>query len=276
MSGTIAHLSASGSDQSLNVIVADTTMSTEPMMGEKSKKQGAAGKIKHKNYQEESAPVKEGLTTVAHCCILAFVSLILYLCFKEPFDFFTWHPLLLSLGWMFLMSEGILALSKESILRKKFKISGSLKIFLHWTSLTAAAILILIGFLVITINKNRLNKYHYTSWHGLLGLIAVITYIPPCINGVATLYGKDLKAYLNPKIVKLVHVVTGTLCFACGGISLILSVYTKWFARRTNSNLFVFLLGLVITIFPVIWVVQRPLIKSVTNISKMFSKQDKD
>lgn len=275
MSGTIADLSECGRNQSVNVIVADTSTSTELMMGES--KKDVTGKTKHKNHhQEESAPVKEGLTTVAHCCVFTFVFLIVYLCFKEPFDFFTWHPLLLSIGWMFLMSEGILALSKESILRKKFKISGSLKIFLHWTSLTAAAVLIGIGFLIITINKNRLNKYHYTSWHGLLGLIGVIAYLPPCINGVATLYGKDLKAYLNPKIVKLVHVVTGTLCFACGGISLILSVYTKWFARRTNSNLFIFLLGLVVTVFPVVWVVQRPLIKSVRNIAKMFSKQDKD
>lgn len=97
MSGTIAHLSEYGRNQSVNVIVADTSTSTELMMDES--KKDLIGKTKHKNHhQEESAPVKEGLTTVAHCCVFAFVFLIVYLCFKEPFDFFTWHPLLLSIG----------------------------------------------------------------------------------------------------------------------------------------------------------------------------------
>lgn len=174
------------------------------------------------------------------------------------------------------MSEAILALSKESILRKTFKISGTVKIRLHWVGLTIAAILIGVGFLIITISKNLRNKHHYTSWHGLLGLIAVIAYIPPCINGVMTLYGKDLRSYVNPKIVKLAHVVTGTLCFACGGLSLALSVYTRWFARRTEGNFYVFFFGLLVATFPIMWIVQRPLIKSVRNISKLISKRDKD
>lgn len=177
---------------------------------------------------------------------------------------------------MFLMSEGILALSKESVLRSKFKISGSLKILLHWSGLTVAAILIGIGFIIITISKNLRNKHHYTSWHGLLGLIAIIAYIPPCINGVMTLYGKDLKHYVKPKIVKLVHVVSGTLCFVCGGLSLILSVYTNWFARKTDRNFYVFLFALVVAAFPIVWVAQRPLIKSVKNIAKLFSKDNEE
>lgn len=94
MSGTISRLSEHENNQFSNVISVDT--SAESMMGEKIKKKDVTGKWKPKN--DESAPVKEGLTTVAHFCIFAFVLLILYLCFNEPFEFFTWHPFLLSIG----------------------------------------------------------------------------------------------------------------------------------------------------------------------------------
>ncbi|KAJ8918144.1 hypothetical protein NQ315_011601 [Exocentrus adspersus] len=283
MSGTLSqspqHETETEVNQLVNVTIAantDTARNEEIAMAEKSKKHDDVTGKRKKHGKLPPSPLMEALTTVAHCCLAAFVLLILYLCFRHPFEFFTWHPLLLSIGWMLLMGEAILILSKENILRRKYKITHTLKLRLHWVPLTVAAVLIGIGFLIVTISKNRKNKYHYTSWHGLLGLIGVVTFIPPCINGVMTLYDKELRDYLNPRIVKLIHIITGVLSFACGGLSLILSVYTKWFDRRTNGNPYVFAFGLVMAILPVLWIVQRPLLKCVRNIYRLCSKEEDD
>lgn len=38
------------------------------------------------------------LTTAVHTLIFAFLALILYICFANEWTFFTWHPLLMTIG----------------------------------------------------------------------------------------------------------------------------------------------------------------------------------
>lgn len=42
--------------------------------------------------------IKDDLTIIAHFSLVIYVIIICYLCFAKPFTFFTWHPLLLSIG----------------------------------------------------------------------------------------------------------------------------------------------------------------------------------
>jgi hypothetical protein len=53
---------------------------------------------KHKHKPHTVSPLFQNLTTAAHACILLYVTLIIYFCFSGDFQFFTWHPLLLSIG----------------------------------------------------------------------------------------------------------------------------------------------------------------------------------
>lgn len=59
-------------------------------------------KIKHKPRGPPRAlpqpGIKDDLTVIAHICLGIYVIIICYLCFANPFTFFTWHPLLLSIG----------------------------------------------------------------------------------------------------------------------------------------------------------------------------------
>ncbi|KAJ8953014.1 hypothetical protein NQ318_015376 [Aromia moschata] len=223
-------------------------------------------KKKDKHVGIENDTYKHHLTNVAHCCILTYTVLVVYLCIKHPIEFFTWHPLLMSIGWTLLMTEAVLMLSKENVIPKQLKLNHTIKERLHWVFLTIGALLIAAGFIVVTISKNEKNKEHYTSWHGIFGLIGMIAYIPPCINGIPLLYRRDIGDYVNIRIVKFVHIIGGIVSLTCGGLSLLLSVYTKWFARHTQQSQFIFYFSLLIVAFPVIWTIQRPLLKCVRGV----------
>ena len=54
----------------------------------------------------------------------------------------------------------------------------------HWILQTCAVCSALTGFVVITTNKYMADKQHYTSWHGLLGIVYVTG--PARINHVST------------------------------------------------------------------------------------------
>lgn len=95
MSGTVSQLNALQNDQSSNVTGVGGGVQINVEMGEKSKKQDATGK--NKKRIREPAPVKEALTNLSHCCIFVFTTIILYLSFKQ-IEFFTWHPILMSIG----------------------------------------------------------------------------------------------------------------------------------------------------------------------------------
>lgn len=56
-------------------------------------------KIKHKGRPPPPPPgIKDDLTVIAHFSLTLYILIICYLCFAKPFTFFTWHPLLLSIG----------------------------------------------------------------------------------------------------------------------------------------------------------------------------------
>ncbi|CAH1169630.1 unnamed protein product [Phaedon cochleariae] len=205
--------------------------------------------------------LKDDLTTIAHVSVLLFVVLILYLCFCRPFEFFTWHPLLLSLGWMLLMTEGVLIISKENPIGRRLRLNHTLKLRYHWIIIAIALALILAGFLVIVINKNNLNKQHFKTWHGLFGLLGIIGCLPAVMNGTAALFDAELKSFIKPSTIKLIHQASGSVAFIFGGLAVILSVYSKWFGRASDNNRYLFMLGLTTSVYCFLWALQRPLLK---------------
>lgn len=56
-------------------------------------------KIKPKGRPPPPPPgIKDDLTVIVHFSLAIYVLIICYLCLANPFTFFTWHPLLLSIG----------------------------------------------------------------------------------------------------------------------------------------------------------------------------------
>lgn len=55
-------------------------------------------KMKNKLRTPPQPGIKDDLTIIAHFSLAVYVIIICYLCFSSPFTFFTWHPLLLTIG----------------------------------------------------------------------------------------------------------------------------------------------------------------------------------
>lgn len=54
---------------------------------------------KDKTHKDHTVSIfHQHLITASHAAILLYVFLIIYYCFSGEFQFFTWHPLLLSIG----------------------------------------------------------------------------------------------------------------------------------------------------------------------------------
>uniref|UniRef100_A0A6P7GT79 ascorbate ferrireductase (transmembrane) n=1 Tax=Diabrotica virgifera virgifera TaxID=50390 RepID=A0A6P7GT79_DIAVI len=237
---------------------------------QQSKLGGADKEKKHKKGPRPPPPpgLKDDLTTIAHVSVVIFVGLILYLCFARPFEFFTWHPLLMSVGWMLMMIEGVLFISKENPIGRRLNLGRLLKVRYHWIALTISSILVTIGFVIVVISKNNHGKEHFKSLHAIFGLIGLLGCIPALINGTVALFDVELKRYIKPALNTAIHVASGSVVVIFGGLSLILSVYTNWFKRNSDNNKYLFLLGLVTSIYILGWVVQRPMRKTLRKFFK--------
>lgn len=148
------------------------------------------------------------------------------------------------------------------------KLMGKDTVFIHWVMETIALIGATIAVVSIYQAKNKLNWQHFVTWHGIFGLIGFLSSLLSGLIGVPTLYRKELKNYISPQLSKFVHILTGTVGFFFGGLSLILSFYTKWYRMRTSNSL----LSLCIALFLVTSVVIFTLIRPVNKVRENWRK----
>lgn len=130
------------------------------------------------------------------------------------------------------MTEAILTISDDNYLTASIPFRN--KIFIHWVIQVIATFCNISGFIIIYVNKNINNKSHFTTWHGLTGLISIIVTIPTCLCGILALYKVDLRKYVKPMISKCLHIISGSITFVFGTITVILGVYSGWFNKRSN------------------------------------------
>ena len=61
------------------------------------------------------------------------------------------------------------------------------------------------GFAAIYLNKEIAAKNHFTTWHGKLGLAAVIGTVLSALWGLGAKYSSNLRNYIKPINVKVYH-----------------------------------------------------------------------
>lgn len=163
---------------------------------------------------------------------------------------------------MLLLTEGILTLRGDNNFLKN--IVGSNRILFHWILQATALLLSILAFYIAFQTKLDKKKAHFKSWHALFGLLGFTFSILSGLSGILTLYNREIKNVYSPKLNKFIHVVLGSLAYLFGGISGILSVYTKWFERRTHSDDIIFGIILALIICIVTWTSVKP-INTVSN-----------
>ncbi len=81
---------------------------------------------------------------------------------------FGWHPLLMA-AFIALISEGVAA-------ARNYKAAPSRsRLRLHYVLILLSALALVLGFGFIYYNKNLLQKPHFATWHGLFGVVAVLS-----------------------------------------------------------------------------------------------------
>merc|ERR1719276_290536 len=95
----------------------------------------------------------------------------------EGWRLFSWHPLLMTLGFVGLM--GTATVTK--------KLGGYTNTKIHGILASGGLFLALGGFYAIYRNKAIHNKSHFTSWHSWFGLVTIIGSVIPMLVGIVFL-----------------------------------------------------------------------------------------
>ena len=160
------------------------------------------------------------------------------------------------------MTQAILAISGRSFFT--FKMAHKQKILTHWILQGLAAILIGIGFGTIFANKWRNDKPHFTSTHGIIGLITVIFTVLSICGGIVTLYAFEMRQRIRPVYTKIMHGIAGCVTACLGFTSICLGINSQWFEAETTSEIRISFMAFIIVIG--IYVIIRPLITIGTRI----------
>ncbi|XP_003217609.1 transmembrane reductase CYB561D2 [Anolis carolinensis] len=167
----------------------------------------------------------------AHLVSLGFTIFVAVLA-RPGSSLFSWHPLLMSLAFSFLMTEALLVFSPESSLLRSF--SRKARARFHWALQLLSLTCAILGLAIISYNKYLNGKDHFVTWHGQTGLLTVFYASMQCMGGVALLYPKLMKNWTLGKL-KLYHATSGLIGYLLGCASLMLGMSSLWFTAAVTG-----------------------------------------
>lgn len=142
--------------------------------------------------------------------------------------------------------------------------SQKTRIRCHWVTMTLSLAFCLGGF--VAIYKSKGHKPHFESSHAITGLISACFLLLSFLNGIMALFSKELKTFMKPVVIKLMHCVCGSLTFLIGSLSLILGFYTGYFKYIAGETVQTFCVWVVV--LSTAWCLFRP---AVNVFSRCFS-----
>ena len=106
---------------------------------------------------------------------------------------------------------------------------------LHWVTMALASIFGSLGVTVIYYNKNLNHKPHFTSWHGLVGVITMALFVTQALGGIIVLYPASILGLVSRSNVKKFHVVSGCMAALLSYLSFFLAMYSNWFTSKFSG-----------------------------------------
>ncbi|XP_055850691.1 uncharacterized protein LOC129915236 [Episyrphus balteatus] len=139
-----------------------------------------------------------------------------------------WHALLCTIGFKLLMTEGILSYYKgNSTTYNWFRRE---KVILHITLQLLGSLFGITGMIF----RMTIDKFHFTTLHGKLGLVAFVLCLISLLCGLSALYSTRMKKYLQPFFSKTIHGLLGILTYAVGIVCLIYGYDTNVFGLMSQ------------------------------------------
>jgi len=140
------------------------------------------------------------------------------------------HTSLYSLQWA-LLTEGVLLYRKPS---------PGWRVSVHWALQAAGLTLAILGFLAIWRNKEDGGKLHFTTYHGLTGILTLAFLVLQAVGGNVANFSVALSkniSLIRPRQVKAAHRSAGALALAATSASVFLALFSFWFNAVTPSVL---------------------------------------
>lgn len=131
------------------------------------------------------------------------------------------------------MTEAILLFSPHGSPIKTF--SHKSKVRVHLTLQCLGVSCAALGLAAIFYNKHLSGKGHFTSWHGLLGVLTVGVASLQSLAAVPLVYHTLAKGWSLAKL-KRYHAATGLVSHLLGSVSLLLGLCTSWFTAAVGQH----------------------------------------
>nr|XP_040061018.1 cytochrome b561 domain-containing protein 2 [Gasterosteus aculeatus aculeatus] len=169
---------------------------------------------------------------LSHCACIVFTVTIALLS-RPGTSWFSWHPFFMTLGFSFFMTEAILLFSPRGSPLKT--LPHKTKSRAHWILQCLCVTCAILGLAAIVYNKHLSGKPHFTSWHGLLGVIAVCAVALQSLAAVPLIYHSLAKGWSLAKL-KRYHAATGLVAYLLGSGSLLLGLRSAWFTGSAGEH----------------------------------------
>lgn len=130
------------------------------------------------------------------------------------------------------MTEAILFFSPHGSLIKRF--SHKTKGRAHWILQCLCVSCLVLGLAAISYNKHLNGKPHFTSWHGLLGLLTVCVVGLQSMGALPLIYHSLAKGWSLAKL-KRYHATSGLVTYLLCSVSLLLGLCSAWFTASVGE-----------------------------------------
>ena len=112
---------------------------------------------------------------------------------------------------------------------------STLQVRLHWVAMALASVFGSMGVAVIYYNKKLNHKPHFTSWHGLVGVITIALFVTQALGGVIVLYPAVTLGLITRNGVKKLHIFSGSVIAFLSYLSFVLAMYSNWFTAKISG-----------------------------------------
>ncbi|XP_076860685.1 putative transmembrane reductase CYB561D1 [Brachyhypopomus gauderio] len=167
----------------------------------------------------------------AHVIALGFTALMAILS-RPGTSLFSWHPLCMSLGFCFCMTEAILLFSSEGP-PCCFK-SRKGKIRIHWILQILMLVAATTGLAFMVASKNVSERPHMATWHSVLGMGTLVATVLQAGCGACLLFPKLLGAPLLPRL-RLYHSTCGLVAYLLATVTMMAAMFTDWFQATVKG-----------------------------------------
>lgn len=156
----------------------------------------------------------------------------------------TWHIFLSTTGFSFFMAEAVAVFSPGNVFVLGF--SKKTRGFIHGVLMTFATIAVIAGISVKIQDKVNNSRSHFTSTHGITGLVAFLLTMLSFLLGFLAAFSKlTYRLGIKPVWIKHFHNFLGIAAYVLGSISLGygLRQYFSHVTYNTNTG-FIVILGI--------------------------------